>query len=442
MSILIEHGHILALDQGFTQHAPGWVWVVGDRIQAVGGGAAPEEARRMADRVIDATHMAVLPGLVNSHTHLSQTFMRGVGADRPLLDWLRNAIWPLQAAMTPEQMHLASLLGLVENLRCGVTAVNQHHKLPGLGYCEATLTAAQTVGVRVQLARGWADMGAGAQRVDDILADMATLCERWQGAAGGRLTVSFGPMVPWRCSDAAMRRTTEQARVLGVPTHIHVAETQDEIDLLRQRTGLRHVEWLDSLGVLGPDAQLVHCVHVSDAEIDLIAASGATVIHCPTSNMILGSGVAPIAEMARRGVPVALGTDGAASHNCQDLLETAKHAILLSRASNRDALALTAADALRMMTAAGAHVFGRPDLGRIEAGCKADLTIINLNNSRCMPVYRADAAVVYSACGADVDSVLVDGRILLDRGVVTTVDEASLLEECRAAAADLWRALG
>jgi 5-methylthioadenosine/S-adenosylhomocysteine deaminase len=249
-------------------------------------------------------------------------------------------------------------------------------------------------------------------------------------------------MAPWRCSDEAMRRITEQASDWGVPTHIHVAETEAEIDLMRQRAGLGHVEWLNSLGVLGADTQLVHCVHVSDAEIDLIAASGATVIHCPTSNMTLGSGVAPVAQMTRRGIPIALGTDGSASHNCQDLLETAKHAVLLSRVSSRDPLALTAAEALRMMTTGGVRVFGRTDLGRIAPGCKADLTLINLNNSRCVPVYRADAAVVYSACGADVDTVLVDGRILLDHGVVTMVDEASLLAECRAVAAQLWRVLG
>lgn len=441
--ILIENGAVLTMDGGSVCHSPGWVWVEQDRIGQVGAGEAPDSLRIAAGRVIDARHMAVLPGLVNAHTHLEQTFMRGLGDDMPLLEWLRQVMWPLQAAMTPEDMYLASLLGLVENLRCGAASVNQHHKLPHPAHTDATLAAAERIGLRFQLARGWVDTGSGAEPPDVLMAEMERLHSKWHGAGQGRITVSFGPLAPWRCSDETMRRTVAQARVWDVPTHIHVAETQDEIALLQQRTGLRHIEWLHSLDVLGPDVQLVHCVHLSPAEIDLIAASGAVVVHCPTSNMYLASGIAPIPSLIRRGIPVALGTDGSASHNSQDLLETMKVAILLAKVGSGDPTALVPMDVLRMATQTGGLIMNRSDLGRITPGAKADMTLVDLNKPHVMPVYSAGSALVYNSNGPDVHTVIVDGHILLDAGRVTVVDETALLEECRQAAQSLWRrALG
>lgn len=441
-SILIHNGVILTFDAHATQHAPGWVWVVDDRIVDVGAGAAPARLLSQAARVLEATHMAVLPGLVNAHTHLSQTFMRGLGDDKPLLQWLKQIMWPIQAAFTPEDMRLASLLGLVENLRCGVTAVNQHHKLPAPAMSDAAFAAAQAVGLRMQLARGWVDLGDAAEAPDAILAEMERLFAQWHGAEDGRLTLSFGPMVPWRCSDATMCRCLVQARAWGVPTHIHVAEARDEIELLQARTGYRHVEWLHALDALGPDAQLVHCVHLTEAEQELIAASGAVVVHCPTSNMVLASGIAPIPALLRRGVPVALGTDGSASHNSQDVLETLKTAVLLAKVGGGDPTAIASLDALRMLTTNGAKIMGRADLGRLAPGFKADVTLVNLNHARAMPVHRAESALVYNCNGPDVDTVIVDGRILLDRGVLTMLDEAALLAECRRAAHNLLARAG
>ncbi len=442
-TLLIENGHVLTMDEQATIHSPGWVWVEADRVQGVGPGRAPDTLAYRTGRVVDAAHMAVLPGLVNGHTHLSQSFMRGLGDDKALIDWLKQIMWPLQAAMSPEEMQLASLLGLVENLRCGVTAVVQHHKITtSPAHVEAACQAARTVGLRLRLARGWVDLGEGAEAPDSIIAEMTRLRQIWQGREQGRITVSFGPMVPWRCSDELMRRTVALAREWAIPTHIHVAEARDEIELMRRRNGLRHIEWLDSLGVLGPDLQLVHCVHVDEREIELIAASGAVVVHCPVSNMYLASGAAPVKQMLDRGIPVALGTDGAASHNSQDLLETLKTAVLLAKVTSGDATALLPMDALRMVTTAGARLMDRSDLGRLEPGAKADITLVNLNTARAMPVHRPESALVYNASGPDVHTVIVDGRVLLDAGRVKGVDEAALLAECRAAARSLLKRAG
>lgn len=442
MKILIHNGTILTMNAQSTIHNPGWIWIVADKIADIGADSAPERFLSQAERVIDATHMAVLPGLVNAHTHLSQTFMRGLGDDKPLLQWLKQIMWPIQAAFTPEDMRLASLLGLVENLRCGVTAVNQNHKLPAPTMSDATLAAAQTIGLRLQLARGWVDMGAAAEEPDAILAEMARLYTHWHGADNGRLSVSFGPLVPWRCSDATMRRCVAQARVWGMPTHMHVAEAQAEIDILLDRTGLRHIEWLQSLDVLGPDVQLVHAVHVTETELDLIADSGAIVVHCPTSNMYLASGIAPVPAMLKRRIPVALGTDGSASHNSQDILETLKTAVLLAKVGSGDTTALLPMDALRMVTTTGAKIMGRTDIGQLTPGFKADITLVNLNKTHVMPVHHAASALVYNCNGPDVDTVLGDGRVLLDKGKLTMLDEAALLEDCRQAAQNLLNRAG
>ncbi|MCL7455180.1 MAG: amidohydrolase family protein, partial [Anaerolineae bacterium] len=219
-------------------------------------------------------------------------------------------------------------------------------------------------------------------------------------------------------------------------------EAQDEIGLLMQRTGLRHVEWLHALDALGPDTHLVHGVWLDDHELDLVAASGAVIVHCPVSNMYLASGVAAVCDMLARGIPVALGTDGPGSQNSQDMLESLKVAALLAKVSTCDANAVLPLDLLRMATVDGARLLGRDDIGRLVPGARADLTIVDLNNARSMPVHRPESALVYNASGADVHTVVVEGRILLDAGQVTVLDEGALLEECRQAARDLLRRAG
>lgn len=435
-TILIKNGYVLTMDEQQTVYAPGWVSIENDRIVAVERGQPPADLLARAGRVIEAEQLAVLPGLVNGHTHLSQTFMRGLGDDKPLLDWLKQVMWPLQAALTPDDMRLASLLGLVENLRCGVTGVVQHHKITtSPAHADVTAAAAESIGLRLRLARGWVDLGNAAEPPEAIIAEMRRLRDRWHGAAAGRITVAFGPMVPWRCSDATMQRTVALAREWGLTTHIHVAEARDEIEMMRQRNGMRHIEWLNALGLLGPDVQLVHAVHVEDWELDLIAETGALVVHCPTSNMYLASGAAPIRKMLDRHIPVTLGTDGPASHNSQDLLETMKTAALLAKVSTGDATALLPWDVLQMVTVTGAQrQLRQPDLGQLKPGFKADLTLVNLDTARSMPVHRPESALVYNASGPDVHTVIVDGQILLDAGRVTMLDEAALLAECRHAA--------
>lgn len=452
--ILIEGGALVAATGGVLREAEGYVAFDRDAIVASGAGQAPEPLRSAAARVIDARHMAVLPGLVNGHTHLSQTFLRGLADGRGMLRWLKEVIWPAQAAMTPDDLYLAAKLGLAENLLCGAATVVQHHKLPGNAYLDAVARAASELGVRLVLARGWVDLGAAGEPLDTILRDMAWLHETWHGPCAGtpvaeRIRVAFGPMAPWRCSDQAMRETAALARAWNVATHIHAAETQDEIDLMRQRCGKGdpewgHIQWLADLGCLDERSQLVHCVHVSPAELDLIAASGATVVYCPTSNMYLASGAAPVRDMLARGIPVSLGADGSGSNHSQDMLECAKIAALLAKHASGNPEAVVPADIIAMLTSAGARQWrlttapGDP----FAAGQPADLTLVDLDNPRCQPVHSAASALVYNASGADVHTVIVGGDILVEGGSLMNLDEKMLLEECRVAARTLLARAG
>lgn len=436
-NIVIYGGSILTMDQLNTVHTPGWVLVSGDRIVDLGKGQPPRKVTTRATKTINAINKVVLPGLINGHTHLSQSFMRGLADGVGLLDWLKH-IRPVQAAMTPQDMELASLLGLVENLRCGVTSVVQHHKITfSTEHVDASLKAARVVGLRVLLARGWRDSGGDKETLKGLMCEMTRLLECWHGSANGRISIGFGPMTPWCCSETMVRQTLNMARAWGLPTHIHIAETREEVEMFQQSCGLRHVGWLNKLGALGPDIQLVHCVWVDDTELKYIAHSKSTVVHCPVSNMYLASGIAPVRKMLDRQILVTLGTDGSASNNSQDMLATIKIATLLGRVGTGSATALMPEDVLHMATVNGAHLFGRHDLGYLAVGNKADITIVDLNTARSTPVYSLTSALVHTVSGPDVHTVIVDGRLLLDAGRVTMVDETTLLTECRKAASRL-----
>jgi 5-methylthioadenosine/S-adenosylhomocysteine deaminase len=219
-----------------------------------------------------------------------------------------------------------------------------------------------------------------------------------------------------------------------VGTHIHTAESEPEVDMLVEQRGLRHVEWLEAIGCLGSDTQLVHSVWLSKEEIDLVAKRGAMIVHCPVSNMYLASGIAPIAELRRRGVTVALATDGPGSNNSQDNMESLKFTACLQKVGTLDAMSLLPQDVLQMATRGGARAMGQEqEIGSLEVGKKADIIVVDLNASHIMPVHRAASALVYNAKGSDVDTVIVDGRLLMKDKQVQFLDEEALLAECRAA---------
>jgi len=446
-SILIENGAVVTINDGDEIFDPGYVLLEADRITAVGAGAPPADLRARAETIIDASLMAVMPGMVNAHTHLFQTFLRGLADDKPLLEWLAAAIWPVAQALTERDAYMAAMLGIVENVRTGCTSVNDHHYIhTEPGNDDGVFRAAEESGIRFMMSRGWADMDyhdAFMETSAYIEKEMARLREVWHGKHDDRLRLQFGPLIPWGCSDDTMQHTFNLAKQWGMGTHIHVAESKAEVEIDLKNRGLRHIEWMESLGVLDSSVQLVHSVWLNDNELDLIADRGAVVVHCPVANMYLASGVARVPEMLQKGIPVALGTDGPGSNNSQDMMELLKTTALLHKVNSLDAMVMLPEDVLRMVCRGGAKAFGLPqEIGSLEVGKKADVVLVDLNTPFAMPVHRVSSALVYNLNAREVDTTIVNGEILMRHKEILFVDEESLLREARQTCAELFKRAG
>jgi len=447
MKLLIQNGSIYTADANANLYSPGYLLIEGDTIRAVGSGTPPPALKESADRVLDASDMAVIPGLANCHTHLFQTFLRGLADDKPLLDWLKSAIWPVAQNLNPEEAHMAALLGLIENLRGGATSIIDHqyiHTHPGNddGVCQAAVDT----GVRFTLSYAWADMNyhpALQLTPEHILRETQRVYQTWHGQADGRIQFGFGPLIPWGCSDDLMKTTSQLATEWGVGNQIHVAETRTEVEMNLETRGCRHVDWLSNLGVLAPNVQLVHSVWLDDHELDLIAEHGAVVVHCPVSNMYLASGAPRIREMRRKGIPVALATDGPGSNNNQDMLEVLKTTALLAKVSTLDAMSLLPEDVLDMACRGGALAMGLPkQTGSLEIGKKADLVLVDLNSPFAVPVHSVASTLVYNLSGSAVDTVIVDGKILMEDKQILCVDEEKILSDARQTCKKLFERAG
>jgi 5-methylthioadenosine/S-adenosylhomocysteine deaminase len=429
-SLLVKGGAVLTMDDDSSIHQPGWLYAEGDTIVEVGSGDPP--ARRVAaDTVIDATGGAVMPGMVNAHTHLFQTFLRGLADDKPLLAWLEDAIWPAARHFTAADAEAAASIGLIENLRSGATSVIDHQYLhvdPAID--EAVCRVAERLGVRFLLARGWADRNYQPdlmESIDEILTRTAAVRDRFT-AAGDMIRVESAPLIPWGCSDEAMRAVLVDAGEHGTGLHIHCAETEIEVEMNLNERGSRHVEWLADLGALSSTTQLAHSVWLDDGELDLIAETGAVVVHCPVSNMYLASGTARIVEMKRRGIIIALATDGPGSNNRQDMFEAMKTAVLLQKLTTGDATALLPEDALWMATRGGAAAFGLADrIGALEPGRAADLVVVDLASPFAAPVHSVSSALVFNASPGVVETVVVAGRVVIANHQLLVADEEAEL---------------
>jgi len=427
-SKLIVNGAIYTTE-GWTEK--GYLLIQDGRIASIDKGEPPYDISRAAMDIIDASNCAVLPGLTNAHTHLSQTFMRGLAGGRPLMEWLNQVIWPLQKSISPEELYLASLLGLVENLRYGVTEVTNHHKITqSPAHTDAVLKAAREIGLHFTMARAWSDMGQSPEDPQLIIDDLDRLFDLVENDS--RIKIANGPLALWRCSAKTLMDTHHLALQHGSFTHSHVSESKQEVELSLKSYGLRPVEWLDSMGVLDQFTQVVHAVWVSPEEIKRIKARGAVVIHCPVSNAVLGSGVAPLVDLIREGIPFRFGTDGSASNDTQDVWETIKFGVCLARAVALDPTVLPPGQALSFALANRSLAVGLP----------ADLIIIDLNHSRSAPVIDYNAALILGGSGREIKTVLVDGEELLTDGRLNMLDEDQLLKECDQAIYALRRRAG
>lgn len=404
----------------------GSVLIEGNTIEEVSDSLSPGDA----DTVIDGHGKLIIPGLVNTHTHLSMTLFRGMADDLPLDRWLNDHIWPAEAHLNGEYCHAGALLGCVEMIRSGTTTFNDMYF-----YMDDVARAVDEAGLRCVLSHGMIDLGDDDKRRAEIRESLRIIRE-CHGMADGRIKVALGPHSPYTCSEELLQETARLAAEHGVGIHIHVSETENEVREVSEAHGMSPVEYLDSTGVLGPGTVAAHCVWLKENEMEILSERGVKVSHNPSSNMKLASGISPVPELMGRGVNVSIGTDGAASNNNLDMFEEMKTASLLQKVSLHDPTALPAMDVFRMATLNGAKALGVKS-GLIEEGRLADLVVLNTRRPHLTPWRNPASHLVYSASGADVDTVICDGRILLLEGELKVLDEEYVMEVAEGAAEEL-----
>ncbi len=402
------------------------VVIEGRRFAAVVVG---EEVSGSFDKIVEGEGKLLIPGLVNAHTHLAMTLFRGLAQDRPLMEWLEKEVWPRERKLTGEVVYWFSLLGLVEMIRSGTTAFADMYF-----FMEEVAEAVEKAGVRALLSYGI--IAPTTERVEPELKKAEAFAQEWDGKAEGRVRAALSPHAPYTCGPEVWKKAVGLARELRIPLHTHLAETKEEVERFRAEKGRSPVEWLEGLGVFGVPILAAHCVHLSEKDMEILAAHGVHVVHCPTSNLKLACGIAPVAEMLKTGVNVALGTDGAGSAGDLNMVEEMRLAALLAKVRAGDPQAVPAAEALALATWRGAAALGwSKDLGTIEPGRRADGIMIRLDRVHFFPNYDPLANLVYAGQGSDVDSVFVDGRFLLLHGELQTLDEEEIVARCRKFAA-------
>lgn len=439
-SILIQNGTLVTMDQANTIVRADLL-IHDERIAEIGATGAT------ADTVIDASECAVIPGFVQTHIHLCQTIFRGAADDLALIDWLKQRVWPMEAAHSPSSIAASARLGIAELIKGGTTCALT---METVNHTAEVFKVVEETGFRATVGKCMMDKGdevpaALQEQTENSIAESVALLEEWHGRAGGRIRYCFAPRFAISCTRELLERVANLARERGVMVHTHASENKTECELVQQESGLRNVAYLDSLGLTGRHVALAHCVHLNSNEIEILKTSGTNVVHCPSSNLKLGSGIAPIAKLLDEGILVSLGADGAACNNRLDMFTEMRTAALLQKALHGPEV-LPAGRVLRMSTIDGARALGLDsEIGSLEVGKRADVSVVRLDRLHSTPVKDVVSALVYSAEVDDVDTVVIDGHLIMRERKLLTLDESKTIASAKResenliAAADLRR---
>jgi cytosine/adenosine deaminase-related metal-dependent hydrolase len=448
-TLLVRHAAVIATMDG-EEVRDGAILARDGWIEQVGSTAQLPEA---ADETIDLNGHVVLPGLVNTHHHLYQTLTRVVPAAQSagLFDWLR-ALYPIWAGMTPDHVRVSTRLGLAELALSGCTTAFDHHYLwPNGARVDDQIEGAAPVGLRFHVSRGSMSLGESegglppdsvVETEERILDDSQRVVAGYHDRSPGAMTrVVLAPCSPFTVTPELMRATSDLGRELGVSLHTHLAETADEEEFCLGRFGRRPVEYMEDLGWSGPDVWYAHAVHVADDEVDRMGQAGTGVAHCPTSNMRLASGLAPVTRYLRAGVPVGLGVDGSASNDSSHMMSETRQALLLNRLAVSPGVGsgpqMTARQALQLATLGGARVLGRDDIGRLAPGLAADFVAYDLNRIEFAGALHDPVAAVVMCAPVTVDHSWVGGRRVVQDRRLTGLELEGLVEEHNRLAARL-----
>lgn len=405
--------------------------IQGDIIKSVG------EAAQTADEVIDAEGCAVIPGLIQTHIHLTQRLFQGLADDMQLLDWLKKRIWPLEASHTYESNHASAKLGIAELIAGGTTSVID---MGTVSHTNAIFDAAKDAGIRLMSGKCMMDHGKDVptglmEDTEESIAESVRLAEKWHGAENGRLMYAFAPRFVVSCTEKLLIKLREINKNLNLKIHTHASENMGEIALVEKERGMRNIKYLEHLGLTGESLILAHCIWLDDDEKKILTDTGTMISHCPSSNLKLASGIAEIPELLEMGCNVSLAADGSPCSNNLDMFTEMRHAALIQKVRLLDPVAMPAHKIFEMATIGGAKAMGLSDTtGSIEPGKKADVAVVRLDTLHNLNADMGDivSQLVYSVRASDVQTVIVDGKILMKDRSMSTLDETEVINEAKA----------
>jgi len=423
--LLIKAGNIITMNETGEVISGGEIAVDGDRIMHMGpAGSTPSDF--VAEKITGGEKMVALPGFVNCHTHASMTLLRSYADDLPLMKWLQEMIWPFEENMTSDDIYWGAMLSCVEMIRSGTTTFADMYM-----HMDRVAEAVEKTGVRAVLSRGMIGIAPNGPQA---LEQSKEFVRNYNGTAEGRVNCMLGPHAPYTCPPEFIQQAMEYAKDLNVGIHIHLAETRGEFGDMTEKYGKTPVQLMDSIGLFELPVLAAHCVHLDDHDIEILCSKKVGIAHNPESNMKLASGIAPVQKLIDAGAVVGLGTDGASSNNNLDMLEELRSASFLQKVSTEDATALPASAALGMATREGARVLGMEnEVGMIKPGYKADIILIDMDKPHLYPLHNPAAHVAYAASSADIDTTVVNGRVLMENRRLLTVDEDEICakaQEC------------
>jgi len=406
-SLIVEQGRISAIEQSSPSHHLAF------------------------SEVIDGTGKILLPGFVQTHIHLCQTLFRGAADDLALIDWLKQRVWPMEAAHNPDSIYASARLGIAELIKGGTTCALT---METVNHTDVVFQAAEEAGIRATIGKCMMDQGADVpfplrEETEYSISESVKLLETWHGRDNNRIRYCFAPRFAISCTRNLLEQVARLSAERGILVHTHASENRDEIMMVENSTGKRNIEYLRDVGLTSTQVILAHCVWLDDAEMEILRSTGTHVAHCPSSNLKLSSGLARISEMLEQNISVSLGADGAPCNNRLDIFTEMRTAALLQKVLHGPQ-ALPALTVLRMATINGAKALGlEQDIGSIEVGKLADLIMLDMQSLHTTPHPDLVSSVVYSAEVSNVETVIINGRIVLREGILLTLDEDLVISE-------------
>ncbi|WP_373898989.1 amidohydrolase [Haloimpatiens sp. FM7315] len=418
MDLLIKNATIITMDEDNTIINNGYVLIKDNIIKEVSKGDYKGELLNL--KVIKGEGFCVMPGIINCHTHSAMTLLRGYGEGLPLMRWLSEKIWPVEAKLKEKHIEMGTMLACIEMLRSGTTAFNDMYFMQR----EVKKVAVDT-GMRAVL--GLPIIGENWEKQIEYSLELLNEIRKENRE---NINMMFAPHAPYTLNFEALKSISEVAKRENKGIHIHIAETKDELNTIKDKYNMTPCELLEKSGVLDVNVLGAHCVHLSESDMEIIKGKKVNPVYNPQSNMKLASGIAPVAKLLELGVNVCLGTDGASSNNNLNMFEEMETGALLQKLKYEDATKLSAYNVMKMATVNGAKALGFEKLGEIKEGFKADMIMLNLNKPNMIPNYDICSNIAFSANGSEVEYVIINGKIIMEKGAFLNIDEEKVLFEC------------